>query len=61
MALTLTSACATKDAFGTESFDELCRALIDLAPTASTRDTEQTRREVADIGQFIDGECLTDD
>lgn len=54
---TLLIACESKDAFGTNTQALWCQRLLEAAPTASTQDTEQTREEVADVGEVIDTLC----
>ena len=51
------SACGIKGDFGIETKETWCRALLTDAPTASRADTEQTKREVANIGDTIDTLC----
>lgn len=57
MLMMLMSACGNKGDFGTETRAVWCDALLRDAPTASRQDTEQTRIEVAVIGETIDALC----
>lgn len=41
------------EAFGEETREEWCRALLENTPSASAEDTTQTQEEVADIGEVI--------
>ena len=49
----LLSGCVMPVAFGNETQDAWCKALMENAPTASIEDTPQTIEEVADIGEVI--------
>lgn len=55
--VTLLSACASAENFGTETQAAWCESLIAAAPSASIADTPQTLEEVADIGDVIDALC----